>query len=315
MKRFAQNYFEMALNRFRGWVVYGITMKMKRVFLVATASVISAVAVSSCAYQPHYSKPYYSSGYGYGYGSRNFTTVHFVRTSNPRWGYDPYTRCYYDYSRRCYYDPYLNGYYPVGYRPVYVQGAPHPHGWRTGHSYIAPPSRIYDHRLPNYQNRTEQYRSLNTDWSRNIKTTAAPRTYESNHNTHDRHSSYDRNKDSRSGSIFGSGSNDHRSRTETRDPNTYVNSSRNYNRPEPQSRQEVPNTSRPSNKENKEERKARPDREPNPNKQKGGRKNGEESSEAMLHSEKRENPRVSPKEERRKQASSDQSLRMVSASE
>jgi hypothetical protein len=289
-------------------------MKVNRVFLVATASIISAVAVSSCAYNPHYSSPSYSSGYGSGYGSRNFTTTHFVRTSNSRWGYDPHTRCYYDYSRRSYYDPYLNGYYPVGYRPVYVQGAPHPHGWRTGHSYIAPPSRIHDHRLNNYQNRSDQYRSLNTDWSRNIKSTAAPRSYDSNYNRYDRNSSYDQNRDSRSGSFFGSGSNNQRSRTETRDPNTYVNTNQNYKRPEPQSRQEAPKATRQPNRE-KEERNVRPNREPNSNREKGERKTKEEKPEAMRQPEKRDNPRVSPKEDRRKQNSSSESLRMVNAVE
>ncbi len=292
-------------------------MKVNRVFLVATAAVISAVAIPSCAYNPHYSSPSYSSGYGSGYGSRSFTTTHFVRTSNSRWGYDPHTRCYYDYSRRSYYDPYLNGYYPVGYRPVYVQGAPHPHGWRTGRTYIAPPSRIHDHRLQNYQNRPEQYRRLNTDWSRNIKTTAAPRSHDSNYNRYDRHSSYDQNRDSRSGSFFGSGSSNQRSRTETREPNTYVNTNQNYKRPEPrvsQPKQEAPRASRQPNKE-KEERNSRPNREPNPNKEKGERKSKDGKSEAMLQSEKRESPRVSPKEDRRKQNSSAESLRMVNAVE
>lgn len=165
------------MNRFLIPEVYKFTMKVNRVFLVATVAAISSVAVTSCAYDPYYSGssyssgPRYASGYGsgYGYGGRNFTTTYFVSTGNPRWGYDPYSRCYYDYSRRCYYDPYLYGYYPVGYRPRYVHGAPHPHGWRTGHMHIAPPSRIRDYRLDNYDNRSERYRSLDNNWSRNVQ--------------------------------------------------------------------------------------------------------------------------------------------------
>ena len=47
----------------------------------------------------------------------SFNTSVFVGTGNPRWGYDPYCYSYYDYTPPRYYDPYLNGYYPVGYRP------------------------------------------------------------------------------------------------------------------------------------------------------------------------------------------------------
>lgn len=135
---------------------------------VATVG-ISAMAVSSCAYDPYYTD---SRQAGYGYGNRSFTTVHFVRTNNPRWGYDPRVRCYYDYNRRCYYDPYLNGYYPAGYQPVYVHGVPHPHGWSSGHRYISPPIRVRDYRLEHYRQREQSYRSLNQDWSRHIHTGA-----------------------------------------------------------------------------------------------------------------------------------------------
>jgi len=150
-------------------------MKVNRVFLSATVAVISSIAVSSCFYDPQYSGSSYSSRYGsgygsgYGYGGRSFTTTYFVHTNSPRWGYDPYARCYYDYSRRCYYDPYLNGYYPVGYRPRCVQAAPHPHGWRSGGRSISPPSQIRDRNIDNYQNREDRYRSLNTHWSRNVQ--------------------------------------------------------------------------------------------------------------------------------------------------
>ena len=148
-----------------------MTMKVNRVFLSATVAIISVLAVSSCFYDPHYSGSSYSSRYGngYGYGGRSFTTTYFVHTNSPRWGYDPYARCYYDYSRRCYYDPYLKGYYPVGYRPRCVQAAPHPHGWRSGSRSIIAPSQIRDRKIDNYQNREDCYRSLNTHWSRNVQ--------------------------------------------------------------------------------------------------------------------------------------------------
>jgi len=167
------------VNRLCRTRVYTVTMKTNRVLLIAAVAVVSALAVSSCTYDPHYSNRGYSSGYGHGYGhgygSSSFTTTYFVSTGNPRWGYDPYSRCYYDYHRRSYYDPYLYGYYPVGYRPIYVQGTPHPHRWRSGSRYIAPPSRIREQRLENYQNRGERYRSLNNDWSRNVQVTKQTR--------------------------------------------------------------------------------------------------------------------------------------------
>lgn len=146
-------------------------MKVNRVFLSATVAVISVAAVSSCFYDPHYDGSSYSPRYGsgYGYGSRSFTTTYFVHTNSPRWGYDPYARCYYDYSRRCFYDPYLNGYYPVGYRPKCIQAAPHPHGWRSGSRSILAPSQIRDRKINNYENREDCYRSLNTHWSRNVQ--------------------------------------------------------------------------------------------------------------------------------------------------
>ncbi len=128
--------------------------------------------MGSCAYDPYYSSgSSYSYGQGYGYGGSSFSTSYFVSTGNSRWGYDPHVRCYYDYTRRAYYDPYLYGYYPVGYRPIYVSGTPHPHGWRQGSSRISPPSRIHSHNLSNYHSRGNNYRNLGTDWSRNVRVT------------------------------------------------------------------------------------------------------------------------------------------------
>lgn len=145
-------------------------MKKHRLALIGLFAGLSAFAVTSCAYDPYYSATSYSGGYGngYGYGGSNFSTSFFVSTGNPRWAYDPYAGCYYDYTRRSYYDPYLYGYYPVGYRPRYVVGAPHPHGWSHGGSYCPPPSRIRNHTIDHYGNRAQSYRSLGRDWSRNV---------------------------------------------------------------------------------------------------------------------------------------------------
>lgn len=149
-------------------------MKMIKGLLTGVVAGIAALAVSSCAYDPYYTGTSYSAGYGhgYGYGSSSFSTSVFVSTGNPRWGYDPYAGCYYDYTRRAYYDPYLYGYYPIGYRPRYVVGSPHPGGWTRGRSYCPPPSRIRSHSLTNYSNRAQSYRSLGRDWSRNVSVTA-----------------------------------------------------------------------------------------------------------------------------------------------
>lgn len=149
-------------------------MKINRGLLAGLVAGAAAFAVSSCAYDPYYSGASYSGSYGqgYGYGNSGFSTSVFVSTGNPRWGYDPYAGCYYDHTRRSYYDPYLYGYYPVGYRPHYVYGAPHPGGWTHGSSYCPPPSRIHSHTLTNYHNRAERYRSLDMAWSSNVRVSA-----------------------------------------------------------------------------------------------------------------------------------------------
>lgn len=297
------------MNRFIWIPVYNVTMKVNRVFLTATVAAISAVAVSSCAYDPYYSGssyssgPSYGSGYGsgYGYGGRNFTTTHFVRTSNSRWGYDPYTRCYYDYTRRCYYDPYLNGYYPVGYRPVYVHGAPHPHGWSSRHRYIAPPSRVHDHRLTNYNNRTERYRSLNTDWSRNVKSTSPSQSYDSNRDRYDRHSSQDQSRGTRSSPFFGSNQQKPSSRSYDRSVDTYVTDQQNRRRSEPRMAepiQQAPRTSR-SEDINREERSSRQNRENNSNRERSGRRTEVENPEAMRQPVKSDSHRFRPREDDR----------------
>lgn len=144
-------------------------MKIHRMLLVGLVSGLSAFAVSSCAYDPYYSASYGGYGDGFGYGNSSFSTSFFVNTGSSRWGYDPYAGCYYDFTRRAYYDPYLNGYYPVGYRPRYVFGSPHPHGWRRGASYCPPPSFVRSYNLTNYRNRTDRYRNLGKDWSRNVR--------------------------------------------------------------------------------------------------------------------------------------------------
>ena len=131
--------------------------------MVAAVGLVGATAFSSCAYDPYYTSVggSYSTGYGagYGYGGSTFTTDVFVGTGNPRWGYDPHCYSYYDYNRRAYYDPYLNGYYPVGYRPQVVYGVSHPYGWRPGSGYCRPPSRVTNVTISNYSNRESAYRS------------------------------------------------------------------------------------------------------------------------------------------------------------
>lgn len=149
--------------------VLPFAMKKYRVLLLGVVAGATSLLVSSCSYDPYYSGSSVSYGYGHGYGGSQFSTSYFVGTGSSQWGYDPRVRCYYDYHRRAYYDPYLYGYYPVGYRPTYVIGTPHPHGWRQGSHRISPPSRIRSYNLDNYHNRGDRYRSLGTDWSRNIQ--------------------------------------------------------------------------------------------------------------------------------------------------
>ena len=140
--------------------------KNLRLPLGVVAGLIAAIGFSSCAYDPYYGSTTvggsYTSGYGgdyYGsdYGSGGSTSV-FIATGNPRWGYDPSCYSYYDYTRRCYYDPYLNGYYPVGYRPPVVYGVSHPYGWRPGSRYCRPPGHVSNVTITNYRNRESVYR-------------------------------------------------------------------------------------------------------------------------------------------------------------
>jgi hypothetical protein len=136
--------------------------KNLRLRAVTALAVVAAVVSNSCAYDPYHTSvgSSYSTGYGdgYGYGGRTFSTSVFVGTGDPRWGYDPYCHSYFDYRRRAYYDPYLNGYYPVGYRPRAVYGVAHPHGWQPGRGYCRPPSRVTNVTIRNYQNRESAYR-------------------------------------------------------------------------------------------------------------------------------------------------------------
>jgi hypothetical protein len=131
----------------------------------AIAGMVAALILNSCAYDPNYVNTSvgssYRSGYGqgYGYGGDSFSTSVFVGTGNPRWGYDPGCYSYYDYNRRAYYDPYLNGYYPSGYRPPVVYGISHPYGWRPGLAYCRPPSRVANVTISNYGSREASYRS------------------------------------------------------------------------------------------------------------------------------------------------------------
>ena len=146
---------------------------MRKILLpwAAGLGTVISLVLGSCAYDPYYSSAggYYSSGDGYGYGGSNFSTSLFVTTGDPRWGYDPYTYCYYDYRSRRYYDPYLYGYYPVGYRPYAVYGVPHPYGWRQGHGHCPPPRTVRNVTVVNYRDRESAYRNSNYSWARQVK--------------------------------------------------------------------------------------------------------------------------------------------------
>ncbi len=167
--------------------------KNLRLFVGAAIGAAASLAFTSCAYDPYASTSVggtynsgggysvggsYSNGYGdgYGYGGSSFSTSVFVATGNPRWGYDPYCYSYYDYSRRCYYDPYLNGYYPGGYRPAVVYGVPHPYGWRPGSGYCPPPRSVTNVTVVNYRNRESAYRSTNYGWSKQVRQQAPNRS-------------------------------------------------------------------------------------------------------------------------------------------
>ncbi len=148
-------------------------MKKNLRYLFGTAvGALAALVFSSCAYDPYYSSASTSVGASYSSGGGGYggsSTSLFVSTGDPRWGYDPYSHSYYDYSRRSYYDPYLYGYYPVGYRPPVVYGAPHPHGWHSGRGYCPPPSRYRDVRLSNYRDRESSYRDSGYGWARQVR--------------------------------------------------------------------------------------------------------------------------------------------------
>jgi hypothetical protein len=131
-------------------------------FCGIVAVVVTATALTSCYYDPYFTSVgttyggTYSSGH-YGGGSRYSSSV-FISTGNPEWGYDPHCYSYYNYRRGCYYDPYLNGFYPVGYRPPVFAGCVHPHGWRPGARYCPPPRRVSNITIVNYRNRESAYR-------------------------------------------------------------------------------------------------------------------------------------------------------------
>jgi len=202
----------------------------------AALAVVAALASSSCTYDPYYSSAggYYSSGYGdgYGYGGSSFSTSLFVTTGDPRWGYDPYTYCYYDYRSRRYYDPYLYGYYPIGYRPAAVYGVPHPHGWRPGHGYCPPPRTVRNVTVVNYQDRESAYRNSDYSWSRQVRQQSPSRhgSYSGDRGSHSRPDSGPRqtndrgwlnpgSRDRESG-YRGSGSRDRQSTRPSADYNT-----------------------------------------------------------------------------------------------
>ncbi len=144
---------------------------MRKILLPWAADITAVISLvsSSCTYDPYYSSAGGYYGEGYGYGGSSFSTSLFVTTGDPRWGYDPYTYCYYDYRSRRYYDPYLYGYYPVGYRPYAVYGVPHPYGWRQGHGHCPPPRTVRNVTVVNYRDRESAYRNSNYSWARHVR--------------------------------------------------------------------------------------------------------------------------------------------------
>lgn len=137
----------------------------------AIVTFIAAASLSSCSLESSYHfKPAQTSVRStVGYSSHGSTsTSWFISTSNSRWAYDPTCRSYYDYETRCYYDPWLNGYYPRGFRPPVVVGVPHPHGWTQGMKSCPPPNYVRSIRLRDYQHRHQAYRKLNHAWARSI---------------------------------------------------------------------------------------------------------------------------------------------------
>jgi len=168
----------------------------------AAAGAVVALGFNSCAYDPYYSPVAvggsYSSGYGdgYGYGGSSFSSSIFVSTGDPQWGYDPDCYSYYDYHRRCYYDPYLNGYYPVGYRPPVVYGVPHPYGWHPGSGYCRPPSRVTNVTISNYRDRESSYRNSSYGWATQVRQQPTSQTRQqdqrSSHMDYTRQNSYTR---------------------------------------------------------------------------------------------------------------------------
>lgn len=149
--------------------------------LGAAIGAAAALISTSCTYNPYYPQTSVSGSYGagfgdgFGYGGRSFSTSLFVTTGSSQWGYDPHCHSYYDYRRRCYYDPYLNGYYPLGYRPAVVYGVPHPYGWRPGAGHVRPPSRISNVTMVNYRDRESAYRSSSYEWAKTLRRpTASP---------------------------------------------------------------------------------------------------------------------------------------------
>jgi hypothetical protein len=122
--------------------------------------VAASTALTSCYYDPYFTSvsATYGTGYSSGYHGSGYSSSVYISTGDPEWGYDPHLYSYYNYRRRCYYDPYLNGFYPVGYRPPVFAGCVHPHGWRPGSSYCPPPRRVSNITIVNYRNRESSYR-------------------------------------------------------------------------------------------------------------------------------------------------------------
>ncbi len=173
---------------------------MRNKILHLAGASVAALLLGSCAYDSYHpanTRTAVSVGYGHGhgYGSNSFSTSFFWSTGDSRWGYDPYTRAYFDFNRRAYYDPWLYGYYPVGYRPPILVGVPHPVGYRQG--WCPPPRRITNVTIVNYNERKRAYRNTNHGWARNVRVDSRHQTNRGSSNTRQQPATRPSGRDSR----------------------------------------------------------------------------------------------------------------------
>jgi hypothetical protein len=152
--------------------------------LLALAACVGVALISSCTYDPYAYSGYgsgtatysvsYGSDHGYGYDPYDVAVpaaigLTLIATSSPYWGYDPYRYAYYDYRQQCYYDPWLDSYYPHGYRPRPVYGVPHPYGWRPGHGVCPYPRHPYRRWVNNHYDRLQGLKASHYAWAQKVR--------------------------------------------------------------------------------------------------------------------------------------------------